>query len=181
MNRSIALLRGINVGGHRKVPMARLRKLAESIDLEEPETYIQSGNLVFRSAGDPRGTEARLEKAIEAEFGFQVPCVVRTAEQWAGYITGNPLREKGEEDSRLLMLALSTEPPTTEVAAQLEERGDRGEIVREAGDALWIFFAGGSARSRITPQLMDRLFGSSVTTRNWRTVLKIGTMLGVDE
>lgn len=71
------------------------------------------------------------------------------------------------------MLGLSKAPPQPDAAARLQERATRGERVRLVGDALWIHFPGGVAESRLSPALLDRLAGSPVTTRNWRTVLKL--------
>mgnify|MGYP002372376888 CR=1 FL=1 len=81
----VALLRGINVGGNRKVPMADLRALGESLGLKSVATYIQSGNLVCVSSLTPEEVEAGLERAIEKHFGFEVPVIVRTGDQWAAY------------------------------------------------------------------------------------------------
>ena len=83
----VALLRGINVGGNKKVPMAELRALGEKLGWRQVATYIQSGNVVFAGGGGAAAAERALEQAIEKRFGFPVPVVVRTAAQWRASVT----------------------------------------------------------------------------------------------
>lgn len=169
----IALLRGINVGGHNKVPMAELRGLCEELGWAEVRSYVQSGNLVFEAAGEPASLEAELERAIERTFELSIPVVVRAAADWPAYVAGNPFPGASESAPNAVMLALSKAPPKAGAVAGLLERAVNGERVERVGDALWIHYAGSSARSKLSPGLLDRLVGSPVTTRNWRTVLKL--------
>lgn len=168
----IALLRGINVGGVR-VPMPELRSLCEERGWADVQTYIQSGNVLFRAQGEPARLEEELEEAVERRFGFSVSVLVRSADEWPAYVQGNPFQEESRSEPNLVMLAFSKEPPKSDAADLLQERAAGGERVVRVGDALWIHFASGSARSKLTPALLDRLAGSPVTTRNWRTVLKL--------
>src|SRR5262245_9998041 len=87
MERRVALLRGINVGG-RSLPMAGLRELCAALGWQEVRTYIQSGNVVFDSAKAPAALEDELEQAIAKTFGMKVPVIVRTAKQWTAYLDG---------------------------------------------------------------------------------------------
>lgn len=169
----IALLRGINVGGHNKVPMAELRALCEALGWAEVRSYVQSGNLVFEAAGEPGGLEAELERAIERTFELSIAVVVRAAADWPGYVAGNPFPGASESAPNAVMLALSKAPPKPGAVEGLLERAVDGERVERVGDALWIHYAGGSARSKLSPALLNRLVGSPVTLRNWRTVLKL--------
>lgn len=95
---TIALLRGINVGGNRKVPMATLRAVAESLGLLRVQTYIQSGNLVFEGEMNRAELPIMLERAIEREFGFSVAVTLRSAEQWQAIIARNPYPQQAEAD-----------------------------------------------------------------------------------
>ena len=173
----IALLRGINVGGNNKIPMAELRSLCAEIGWEKAETYIQSGNVVFEAAGAAAQLEAALEKAIESRFGISISVIVRSGKDWPAYIAANPFPEAAEEEPNRLMLGLSKSPPNEDAADLLQERAKDGEQVRLAGGALWIHFPGGSGTSKLSLALIDRLAGSPVTTRNWRTLLKLRDML----
>jgi uncharacterized protein (DUF1697 family) len=172
----IALLRGINVGGHNPLGMAELRALCGPLGWDDVRSHIQSGNLVFRAAGPPADLEAALEGAIERGPGLSIPVIVRTAEAWAGYVALDPYPEAVAREPNLVMLALSKRPPRAGVVEALRERADAGERVEPIGDALCIHYAGGAGRSRLPPALLDRFVGSPVTTRNWRTVLRLREM-----
>ena len=175
MARSIALLRAVNVGG-RKLPMAELRALCGELGWEDVETYIQSGNLVFRARGGAGTLEALLEKAIEDRFGLDVPVVVRTAAQWAGYAEANPFPDVARDAPNRLQLVVSKKSPKADAASILMERARAGEAVEAAGGALWFHYPEGVGTSKLTPSLIDRACGSPSTGRNWRTVIKLKEM-----
>lgn len=176
MARWIALLRGINVGGHRKVPMTELRALAAGIGWRNVETYIQSGNLVFAAAGDAHVLAAKLERAIERRFGFAIDVVVRSAVQWARLTAGNPFRVEMEKAPDRVMLLLTKRSPVAGGVAALAQRAAAGEQVAAVGEAVWIHCPEGMGRSKLTPALLDRLLGSPATARNWRTVVALKEM-----
>ena len=177
MARFVALLRGINVGGNRKVPMAELRAAALELGLSEPHTFIQSGNLVFASRGKQDGLEGRLERVLAERFGFDVPVVVRDERAWRALVKANPWPALVAEDPAHVLVGLSKAPPRKQAAAELGERAQGKERVALAGGALWIHYAAGIARSKLTPALLDRCAGSTVTARNWRTLLELEAML----
>jgi uncharacterized protein (DUF1697 family) len=179
INTCIALLRGINVSGHNKIPMAELRQLCTGLGWEDVQSYIQSGNLVFRSGSPPVELEIELEAAIQSQFGYSIPVVVRSAQGWASYIANNPFPEAALKEPNWVLLTLSKQPPNEDTKAGLLERADKGERVAQVGDALYIHYPDGVGRSKLTPALLDRLVGSPVTARNWRTALKLGEMAGV--
>lgn len=176
MKTFIGLLRGINVGGHNRIPMSDLRVVCAELGWSDIQTYIQSGNLVFSAGSKPATLEAELQHGIEKSFGLTIPIVVRMAAHWPGYVESNPFRKACEKDPHLVMLCLSRLPPNSDAAKGLRERAENGERVAQVGDALWIHFAGGVARSKLSPSLLDRLVGSPVTARNWLTVLKLNEM-----
>jgi uncharacterized protein (DUF1697 family) len=169
----LALLRGINVGGHNRVPMPELRSLCGDLGWSDVQTYIQSGNLVFRAGARPASLEGELERAIERGFGLSISVLVRAAADWPGLVAGNPFPEASESEPNLVMLALSKAAPKPDAVDRLRERAAGGERIVRVEDALWIHYAGGSGRSKLSPAVLDRLVGSPVTTRNWRTVLKL--------
>jgi uncharacterized protein (DUF1697 family) len=175
MTRYVALLRGINVSGHNKVPMAELRALCAELGWEDVRTYIQSGNVVFSAEGRNETLEAQLEAALAKHFGFTVPVMVRSAEQWSRYVAANPLPEASAAEPNRVMLCVAKEPVAEAAAAALQERARDGEQVRTGGGALWIYFPEGSGQSRLFSG-GDR-GAPPATTRNWRTVLQIQEML----
>ncbi len=172
MARFVALLRAVNVGGHRPVPMAELRALAGDLGFTEAATYIQSGNLVF-STDVPDPTE-RLTAGIERRFGFPVDVIVRSAARWRRYLAANPFREAPE---RTILLLPAKAPPAGAVEA-LAARGTKGERLVAAGDAAWAHFPEGVGASKLTAPVIDRLLGSPTTARNLRTVEAIRDLLG---
>lgn len=176
----VALLRGVNVGGHGRVPMAELRSLCEELGWSGVRTYIQSGNLAFRAEGAPAELERALEEGVRRRFGLEVPVIVRAAAEWPAYVAGNPFPEASAREPNLVMLALAKAPPRTGAVEGLRERAAGGERVEQVGDALWLHYAAGAGRSKLTPGLLDRVVGSPVTTRNWRTVLALDEMARSD-
>lgn len=178
MSKYVALLRGINVGGNNKLPMAELRALCAELGWEKVETYIQSGNVVFEAKGGVAALETALEKEIERHFGLSISVIVRSAKDWPAHLSGNPFPKAAEDEPNRLMLGLPKLVPNEDAAELLQERARDGEQVRLAGDALWIHFPGGAGTSKLSPVLIDRLVGSPVTMRNWRTLLKLREMLG---
>lgn len=174
--RYVALLRAVNVGGC-KLPMVELREVCADLGWRNVATYIQSGNVVFEAMGKAAALEAALEQAVTARFGFERPVIVRSAEQWAAYAAGSPFPKVEKTTPNYLLLGLAKSPVTAGAAEKLEARGTAGEKVRQARDALWFWFPDGSGVSKVTPSVIDKAAGSPVTTRNWRTVLKLHEML----
>lgn len=179
MKTFIALLRGINVGGHRKIEMAALRALGTELGFGAVQSYIQSGNLIFTSPDTAAAIEASLDRAIADRFGFPVEVLVRAADAWPALIQGNPFPKACVDEPNLVMMALAKRPPNKEAATALRERAAAGERIATAGEALWIHYPEGVARSKLSPALIDRLVGSPVTARNWRTVLKLAELAGI--
>ena len=172
-----ALLRGINVGGGRKIEMAKLRAVCGNIGLENVQTYIQSGNVAFTADASPTALEGRLEDAIGQEFRFAVSVVVRSQARWKHYVRTNPFADESRQTPNLVILAVSKSAVKGDSAKALEQRATQGERVVADRDALWIYYPGGIARSKLSPTVLDRLVDSAVTTRNWRTVHALDRML----
>ena len=169
----VALLRGINVGGHRKVPMVELRALAEGLGLGCVRTYVASGNLVFEAEADEAELERRLEEAIAARFGFAVDVIVRSGKRWSGYAASNPFAEQSERQPNLVMMTIGKQSATDGDVEALRARASPNERVERAGDAIWIWFGDGAGRSKMGTGTASGVW----TTRNWRTVLALKEML----
>jgi uncharacterized protein (DUF1697 family) len=178
--RVVALLRGINVGGHRKVPMAELRALAEGLGAREVRTYIASGNLVCASPLEPPELARALERAIAAYFGFEVDVVTRSAGRWAEYAQGHPFGDVPDEALKFVHLCVARDAAAPDAAARLERYLGDGERIVLLEDAVWVDYASGVARSKLTPARLDAAMGSPVTARNWKTVAHLAHMLGVE-
>lgn len=172
----IALLRGINVGASTTVPMVELRALCAELGFGAVQSYIQSGNLVFRSRRTAARIETILEAAVAEQFRVSAPVLVRDAATWGDYVAQSPFPDATIVTPNLVMLAISKRPPPADIAELVRARALPGERVASGPGGLWIHYGGGAARSKIAPGSLDRLFGSPVTTRNWRTVVKLHHM-----
>ena len=178
METFVALMRGINVGSTRKLPMAELRTLSGKIGLRRPETYIQSGNLIVDAEMAAHEVRALLEGAIAKRFGLRVDVIVRSASQWRRYVAANPFADDAAAVPKMLHLYLSRDLLKPSAVTQLEQKAQAGERMAVAGGALWIDYGlSGAGKSKLTPPLLDKACGSPATGRNWNSVLKIGEMI----
>lgn len=172
----VALLRGIGPGTN-QIAMDHLRALCVDLGWQDVRTYIQSGNVVFRSSKALAALEAELEVALAQRFGLRLPVIARSAVQWDAYVRHNPMAEAAAADASRVLLALSKAPPRADVVERLRAMARNGERIEQAGDAIWIHYVSGVGRSKLSPGTLDRAFGSPVTTRNWRTVMNLHSML----
>lgn len=178
MTAHAALLRGINVGGHKKVAMSDLRDLVTRLGLDDARTLLQSGNVVFRSEGR---TGAQLERLLEAatakQLDLQTEYFVRTLAEWKSIIARNPFRDEAERDpSHLLVMFLRSAPDPgdlTRLRAAISGR----ESVRAVGKQAYIVYPDGIGTSRLTNALIERTLGARGTGRNWNTVMKLQDLL----
>ena len=173
----IAMLRGVNVGGHQKLSMEALRKHCAGLGLRDVQTYIQSGNLVFREeSGDPLTVARRLEDGIEAKFGFRPAVVVRTAPEMRKVIAKNPFAGRsGIDPSRLLVLFMAG-APARQALEQVLALPCEPEELRAGGRELYIYYPNGMARPKIPLTRIEKLLQCSSTGRNWNTVNKLMEM-----
>lgn len=160
--------------------MAELRALAAKIRLAEPATFIASGNLLFSATDAAEALERTIEDALRRRFGFDVPVLVRDAGDWTRYLSANPFVQASAVRPNLVMLALSKRPLSVDAAETIAARAGPGEHVAASAGALWFDYGEGVAGSRLTPAFIDRAAGSPVTGRNWRSVLKLGELLGCE-
>jgi uncharacterized protein (DUF1697 family) len=178
MKTLVALMRGVNVGSTRKLPMAELRALAVKIGLQRPQTYIQSGNLIVDADLAADEVRALLEGAIAKRFGLRIDVIVRPAAQWHRYLAANPFADDAATVPKMLYLYLSCEACNPRAAAALAPKAQAGERIAVAAGALWIDYGtNGVARSKLAPLLVDKACGSPATGRNWNSVLKIADMI----
>jgi len=172
--KTIALLRGINVGGNRKVPMADLREVFESAGCTQVATYIQSGNVIFAPPTKrAKNLHERLEAAIAERFGFPVPLVLRDGNELSAIATRNPFLKRGSEADRL-HVGFLRDPPR--LSGPLTFPLGPGEAVEHIGQDIFLHLPAGVAKTKLTNTLFDRTFQTICTVRNWRTVLALRDM-----
>ncbi len=169
--RWLALLRGVNVGGARSLPMAELERAFRTAGARSAATVIQSGNVVFE-ADDPEAAATSAAKAIEAEFGFRPAMILRSAERWRGMICANPFVAAGRSVDCLHVACLAV-APGAEASAALDRRAfDPDEFVM-AGPDLYLRLPNGVAKANLNNARLDKAFRTVSTLRNWRTVRKL--------
>jgi uncharacterized protein (DUF1697 family) len=175
MTTFVALLRGVNIGGHNRVAMAELRRLCERIGLEDVRTLLQSGNVVFRSDERDAGKlETRLELETAKRLGVKPAYFLRTADEWASLVKRNPFREEAVRDpARLIAVLMREAPKPSAIAALRAAIPGREQVDARGGREAYFFYPDGMGRSKLTPALVERHLGGSGTARNWNTVLKL--------
>ncbi|MHC0429048.1 DUF1697 domain-containing protein [Streptomyces sp. O3] len=174
------LLRGINVGGHKKVPMAELRSLLNELGLGEVRTYLQSGNAVFTSASDDEDALAeQLGTAIADRFGFSVDCLVRTGAYLRAVADACPYPAASLEGKQL-HVTFFTRPVEPERFASVDPAAYAPEDFRLGDRALYLYAPNGLGRSKLAEALARPalLKGTVATTRNWNTVAKLMELTG---
>jgi uncharacterized protein (DUF1697 family) len=175
----IALLKGINVGGNKKIAMSDLRDVCAALGLEDVRTLLQSGNVVFRSSGRrPAALETLLESAAETRLGVRTDFFVRTDAQWSAIVEGNPFREEARREPGYLLVMCLRSAPKPGAEKSLRAAISGRETVRVAGREAYLVYPDGVGRSRLTNAVLERHLGTSGTARNWNTVLKIAALTG---
>jgi len=178
MTRWIGLLRGINVGGTRKVPMADLRTLCGELGFGHPQTHIASGNVMFDADGDAETVARRLEAAMPARFGFACDIILRSAAEWRAHLASNPFAGDADVVPKMLHIALPRRPLKAGACEAVAARLLPTERVREALGALWIDYgSGGVANTKLSPAFLDKAAGSTVTGRNLNTAETLDRLL----
>ena len=174
----IALLRGINVGGHKRVAMSDLRDLLSQLGFMDARSLLQSGNLVFRSNAR---TGVNLERLLEAEaekrLELRTDFLVRSAEEWKAVVARNPFPDEAERDPAHLLVMFLKDAPDGKNVEALQAAITGPEIVRAVGRQAYIVYPSGIGRSRLTSTLIEKKLATRGTGRNWNTVLKLGALV----
>lgn len=174
----VALLRGVNVGGHRKVPMAQLRAAVEALPATDVRTYVQSGNVVFSSAHrTERAVVKALEPALAAAFGFEITVIARSAAEIRRILAADPLGAEGRDPTHGHVMFLAGEPKAGGLADGVQRVGDESYL--RVGREVYLSTPAGLGRSSLAGLLTDRRLGVATTTRNWRTVTTLASMASV--
>jgi len=175
--RVVALLRGINLGPNRRVPMPALRELLSGEGFKGVRTYVQSGNVVLSGSGSPEALGRRIEKLIAGDFGFEVPVVVRTRDELADVVARDPLRD-AVDNPKLYQVTFFGSEPRADAMERLEKLAADGERLVASGRELYCWHPAGIARSKLAAAVADRRLGG--TARNWITVTTLLAMADED-
>ncbi|MEL7496444.1 MAG: DUF1697 domain-containing protein [Planctomycetota bacterium] len=170
----IGLLRGINVGGHRKIKMAELRNALQEAGLSNVETYIQSGNLVFDSKLTSTKLENLVHQTIEKQWGFDVPTMVFRGSDLEKWKSASPFQE---HDISLLHLTIFSKKPTAAAIQKLGKVDLKDDEFKIQGRCFYGYMPRGYSKTKLTNGLLESKLGVRATTRNWKTVGRLLEMV----
>jgi uncharacterized protein (DUF1697 family) len=181
MSAVVALLRGINVGGNRTVPMATLRSVVEDAGHARVATHLNSGNVVLVPRGGASGVAgvagvaAEIADGLRARLGFDVDVIVRTTAELDDVVAANPFPDAARDDPAHLLVMFYARSVTVDPSFDLTRYGT--EEVVWAGTHAYLHYPDGIGRSKVTPAVLARAAGRDGTGRNWRTVLALRDLL----
>jgi len=165
------MLRGINVSGQKKIRMADLKSLYESLGLAEVQTYVQSGNVIFESdESEIKKLKETIEAQIEATYGFSVPVLIRTGDDFQRLVGSKHFRmERSENPSRVMVTFLFESPEQSKLIELSVPENETCEFVI-ADQEIFLFCPDGYGRSKLSNNFFEKKLGVIATTRNWKTV-----------
>jgi len=170
----ICMLRGVNLGAHNRVKMETLRAVCESLKLHDPQTYVQSGNVIFKTdERDLVKLTKRIESAIEKKFGFQTDVVLRSTVEMREVIARNPFaKRRGIEPSKLLVTFLASDPGE-EARVKVRAIQCAPDELFIDGREIYINFPNGAGRPTLSWATIPKMLKVSGTARNWNSVAKM--------
>lgn len=169
----ISLLRGINVSGQKKVPMAELKKLYESLGFQDVQTYIQSGNVVFKAEED-RNLASLIEKRIHEHFGFEVPVLILTRGDLVQILSENPFVISHSIDS--LHVTMLSQMPDNELLSRVVAINSGEDEYVVVGKNIYLNCPEGYGRTKLTNNFFESKLKCKATTRNWKTMLALDAL-----
>jgi len=173
----IALLRGINVAGHKLLKMDKLRACFQKLGFTGIQTYLQSGNVIFKAtAGSVAFIGHRIEAQILGDFGWSVSVLLRTGDEMSSLVRDNPRLNNSEIDPSKLHVTFlaATAPPSS--AQSLESLAVKPERFQMRPREIYLYCPNGYGKTKLSNQAIERKLGIGATTRNWRTVLALLSM-----
>jgi uncharacterized protein (DUF1697 family) len=174
----VSLLRGINVGGNRKIRMDDLKELYESLGFKDVIPYIQSGNVVFHSdEADVTRLRRHIEDGIEKQFSFQVEVIVRTSAEISEIIETNPFRDQESKESKWVVVLFLAALPEDSAQEDLLKSYVGPEELFITGKELYIYYTNGIGRSKLSLSLIEKKLKTVGTARNWNTILQLQKLL----
>jgi uncharacterized protein (DUF1697 family) len=170
----LCMLRGVNLGGHNRVKMDDLKALCKSLKLCEPQTYVQSGNVIFKTdQRDLAKLTKKLEAAIQKKFGFQSDVILRSTKELRDVVTRNPFAKRRDIHPGKLLVTFFSGDPGEEARKQVRAiKCDPEELFIEGREA-YIYFPNGAGRSKLNWAVIPKTLKVQGTARNWNSVTKM--------
>jgi len=173
----VALLRGINLGAKKRVSMPDLRALFTSLGADDVTTYVQSGNVVFKSAEGSAKLIAAIERRIRRDLGLTVTVLLRTKPQLTKVVAGNPFAKRVKDPTKLHVTFLAEKPERSHIRGLDPKHGAPDEF-RVVGLEVYLHCPNGYGRSKLTNAYFEKELGVAATTRNWKSVTKLAELAG---
>jgi uncharacterized protein (DUF1697 family) len=173
MKTYVAILRGVNVSGHKIIKMERLRAAFEDMGFANVKTYVQSGNVVFATAEPPAGLAAKIERTILNEFGFDVPVLTKSSKELQEIVKRNPfVKDAAIDQAKLHVTFLSDDPPRNALEL-LQPLAVGAEQVRLVSRAVYLYCPNGYGNTKLNNTAIEKKLSCRATTRNWATTNKL--------
>lgn len=173
----ISMLRGINVAGQNSIRMADLTKLYLSLGLTEVTTYLQSGNVVFKSElQDSAELGRQIEQQIRETFGFSVSVIVRSPEYFQKIIEQNPFLQDRNENLAALYVTFFFQTVSAATINNLQLPANETDEFSAGKDAVYLFCPNGYGRTKLNNTFFERKLKVIATTRNWNTLLALNQL-----
>ncbi len=170
MNTYIALLRGINVGGHKKILMADLRALLETSGLNEVSTYIQSGNVIFKSEASAKECSENISEAILEKYGWEVPILIKTPSEIKSILENCPFPQVEKEKSYFMLLQMPPLAKNIKSTLSFQFPNEKFSITPQC---VYLFSSVGLGKSKMSNNFFERKLKVNTTTRNFKTMVKL--------
>ena len=170
----ISLLRGVNLASYNRIDMSALRALYESLGLRDAQTYVQSGNVIFRAeARDVHGLPARIEKEIDRRFGIRTDIILRTSSELRDVVARNPFAGRRDMDPRKLLVTFLAGDPDAEGRKKVLAIKAEPEEFYIDGREVYIYYANGLARPKLSWSAIAKSLKTPGTGRNWNSVTRM--------
>jgi uncharacterized protein (DUF1697 family) len=178
MQTFISILRGINVSGQKKILMIHLKALYEDLKFKEVTTYIQSGNVIFKSNEKVSDTELakKIEGAIYKKYDFEVPVIIRSEDEMKKIISANPFLKEKDIDKKKLHVTFLSEIPLKENGESIENIDFSPDKFFIKGKEVYLHVPNGYGETKISNNFFEKKLKVKATTRNWNTVNKLSEM-----
>ena len=172
----ISILRGINVGGQKKIRMADLKALYEQLGFLEVTTYIQSGNIIFRTEDHKQGLalSEKIEKAIEEKYHFVVPVIIRTSDEMLSILSSNPFLKENNINREKLHVTFLDKEPSSENVTIIKKTGFPPDRFHISGKEVYLYCPNSYGVTKLSNTFFEKKLLVKATTRNWNTVVKLG-------
>lgn len=168
----ISMLRGVNLGPHNRIKMDALRALYESLNLQDARTYVQSGNVIFRTKEkNTKKLAVKIQDAIEKTFKFRPVVILRTTQELRRAIDATPFESRRNLNPGKILVTFLADEPSRDAPAALASLKGYPEEIHLKGRELYIYFPDGAGRSKLPWSKVEKLFKVTGTARNWNSVM----------